>query len=870
MTQSTLETKRHALPPTRARRIVWSVVCACVVFGGFLAYAFLAATIYQTSAEVRLEIPAGLENSLHPIADRKARLTKAVLGPDALKQLSQELQLTKPDERLELAHQLSSGVSITTDDGQVFRIVCTNADASRAQRLCQGLARMSAARLPEAAMLRDSPEEQARRDKLERLLEYLTQHPELSSAKGQNAAEPAKDDALLAALTQQRRVVVAELNELQRVDPNNPYAAGLKQEVDQAHKRLAAIDVALATRRKGLEATKQNAGPELDSKVMASLTEQLNQLAERETKSVPREALKASVSKQPPLPSSPIVPDRTRLLILGALASLGVAILGLGFAFAANGRPEPVRPASAAPDPALAPAATAHEWVVTPVPVHGAQGGAQGGVVQGAAHAATPQVGLDDAAQGHAAQGSLAATPSFAPVQALPAKVVSVEDDDWPNPGNEVVEPQRPVKLTTTQALDEPAPRPQAAPPTEPRAEPQPVPRTQLGGFELAPAVAPGEKPTEPQQEKPSRSDQPISARTVVALEANIDAEEEPIEKEPQTLLGGMLAPSEPPPASPSAPPPASPSAPPPVSRSVPPPAPAKAAYTPPKRNITRRLGSLSWADQAELSRSPTQPVSTRYSYVSSRPPPPEAAAAGGPARAPDVIDVPAEGDEASTALSVPLPARSLTRRHPVPNGWTLPPELVPFSTPELATTVSEGWRAGCIIVGVTSRYDLSRIKSSVAASLAFRLGEFVPRVLLMEGDFQDPKVHRIARVEMPISGGLSQQLQLRLARGSSPDLAWEVMECHSTVDVLAEGVIRSPGGILSQQFEECLNDLRTCYDLVIMDGPPTGTGSEAQAFADLVDGVVVCTPRDRPDVQGLADSLFRNQRFIVPYPLNV
>src|SRR5690606_12631553 len=146
------------------------------------------------------------------------------------------------------------------------------------------------------------------------------------------------------------------------------------------------------------------------------------------------------------------------------------------------------------------------------------------------------------------------------------------------------------------------------------------------------------------------------------------------------------VSPSAPPPASPSAPPPASPSAPPPVSRSVPPPAPAKAAYTPPKRNITRRLGSLSWADQAELSRSPTQPVSTRYSYVSSRPPRPEAAAAGGPARAADVIDVPAEGDEASTALSVPLPARSLTRRHPVPNGWTLPPELMPFSTPELAT----------------------------------------------------------------------------------------------------------------------------------------------------------------------------------------
>src|SRR5690606_6341493 len=149
---------------------------------------FLAPTIYQTAAEVRLEIPAGLENALHPIADRRHRLTKAVLGPDALKQLSHELALTKPDQRLELAHQLSTGVAITTDDGQLFRIVCTNPSAERALHLCQGLARMAAARLPEAAMLRDSPEDQARREKLEQLLTFLTQHPELSSAQGQGTS----------------------------------------------------------------------------------------------------------------------------------------------------------------------------------------------------------------------------------------------------------------------------------------------------------------------------------------------------------------------------------------------------------------------------------------------------------------------------------------------------------------------------------------------------------------------------------------------------------------------------------------------------------------------------------------------------------
>jgi len=893
MTKSTAETKSPRVPTTRVRRIVWSVVCACAVFCGFVAYAFLAATTYQATTEVSLQIPTGLENSLHPIADRRHRLTKAILGPDSLKQLGQELGVTKPDERLELANQLSTGVSITTNDGQTFRIVCTNAAALRAQQLCQGLARMAAARLPEAAMLREGPEERVRREKLERLLDFLAQHPELSNAKEQaagdasppgstaqrdpkgNPAEPAPHkDALLNALTQQRRVAIAELNQLERVDPKNPYSGGLKQEVDKAHKRLAAIDAALATRRKGLDGTQeQDAGSKLDSKVMARLTEHLNQLPVRDAGPSWKSSLKASVTEEARLPSSPIVPDRTRLLILGALASLGVAILGLGFAFAARARPEATRSTSSYPNADVPPGDRPLVMAAQPmqgVPGHGAsdygvpaQGGAGYGLpVQGSAYREAAAYANNGAVHGHRAHGM----PAHAIPYALPAPGDSVQPADDANPGVAIQlvssppprESANPVNLTTTQVMDDPAPavRPEA----------QTTPRTQLGGFELTPrireknaeeqvvhetvaqeqsaAAKPAhEEPAQekPAQDKPVRSDNPISVKTVVALEANVSGEEDVEEEAPQTLLGGSQAPE--------------------------PEAPVQQPkYTPPKRNITRRLGSLSWLDQAELSRTPAQPVSTRYSYVSSRPPPPDAANGAG-FSAPAVIDVPGEGDEPPFA---PRAAPPLTRRHPVPAGWNLPADLMAFSTPELAVTVSEGWRSGCIIVGVTARFELSRIKANVAASLAFRLGEYAPRVLLMEGDFQDPKVHRIVRVEMPISGGVSQQLQLRLARRSARDHVWEVMECHPTVDVLAEGFIRSPGGILSQQFEECLNDLRNCYDLIIIDGPPTSTGSEAQAFADLVDGVVVCTPHDRPDVQGLADSLFRNQRFIVPFPLRV
>src|SRR5688572_19787025 len=101
MTQTTPENTENtsaAPPPTRVRRIVWAVVCAWIVFGGFLAYAYLAPTTYRAVTEVRLQIPPGLENSLHPIADRRHRLTKTVVGADAQKQVGKALEVTTPQQ----------------------------------------------------------------------------------------------------------------------------------------------------------------------------------------------------------------------------------------------------------------------------------------------------------------------------------------------------------------------------------------------------------------------------------------------------------------------------------------------------------------------------------------------------------------------------------------------------------------------------------------------------------------------------------------------------------------------------------------------------------------------------------------------------
>jgi hypothetical protein len=287
----------------------------------------------------------------------------------------------------------------------------------------------------------------------------------------------------------------------------------------------------------------------------------------------------------------------------------------------------------------------------------------------------------------------VAAQAEVLPGYPVPPQAVPARPSDFPHgatavqvaPNAPPLEPQPQVNLTTTQVMEEPAPpqraepaqRPDAQRPEPQRPEPQRIPRTQLGGFDLTAPTPPPEEPTAPDplrpevvpqgrrpQEKPSRTDNPISVKAMVALEANVNGEE-PEEAAPQTLLGGMHAEHEHDARAPQvdarAPQARAPQA---DAR-----APQARGYTPPKRNITRRLGSLSWLDQAELTRqAPPQPVSTRYSYVSSRPPPPDGAhETSFQAQVPEVIDVPAEPDQSSMALSLPRPAAPITRRHPVP-----------------------------------------------------------------------------------------------------------------------------------------------------------------------------------------------------------
>jgi Mrp family chromosome partitioning ATPase len=166
----------------------------------------------------------------------------------------------------------------------------------------------------------------------------------------------------------------------------------------------------------------------------------------------------------------------------------------------------------------------------------------------------------------------------------------------------------------------------------------------------------------------------------------------------------------------------------------------------------------------------------------------------------------------------------------------------------------------GCFVLGITGVPEVREQKSRVAAEIALALGEARhPRVLLVEGDFQWPAVHRMMKVDMPRSSGFSQQLRSQ-ASGHSHE--WTTIEVGPSLHVIAEGIMRSPGLILSRHFEDSLRSFRNYYDFVVVDGPLTSSEVDCRALDGVVDGIVIVAPPAGSPWLPAAMAMFPEKRF--------
>lgn len=162
-----------------------------------------------------------------------------------------------------------------------------------------------------------------------------------------------------------------------------------------------------------------------------------------------------------------------------------------------------------------------------------------------------------------------------------------------------------------------------------------------------------------------------------------------------------------------------------------------------------------------------------------------------------------------------------------------------------------------CFVLEIAGDLARQAAKSQASAQLAWSLAEAGhARVLLLEADLSRPALARLLEVEVPPLMGFSQQLHRRSA---VPGAAWTVLRVAPCLDLLAEGRVRTPGMLYSDQLSRALSDLRAHYDIIVVDAPRIATLDDARALEGVADGIVLLGAGDRTIEQAIEQ--YRHKR---------
>ncbi|HEV8244228.1 MAG TPA: hypothetical protein VGP93_00530, partial [Polyangiaceae bacterium] len=214
---------------------------------------------------------------------------------------------------------------------------------------------------------------------------------------------------------------------------------------------------------------------------------------------------------------------------------------------------------------------------------------------------------------------------------------------------------------------------------------------------------------------------------------------------------------------------------------------------------------------------------------------------------------------EASTAE----PGEALDRplgilAHEPAGGFRPNPPLTAEARRKLASELYPLAAEHCLVLAVAGAPP--RLKSRVAAELALALSERESaRVLLLEGDFNRPLLHRLLGVHMPHAFGISRQLQ---ARSEGKLFAgWSVVRCTPSLDVLAEGSMRTPGAVAGEQLASAIRELALHYTFIIIDAPALQAASDCRSLDAVCEGVILVHSREQTYELSRAAALFSKKR---------
>jgi Mrp family chromosome partitioning ATPase len=212
-----------------------------------------------------------------------------------------------------------------------------------------------------------------------------------------------------------------------------------------------------------------------------------------------------------------------------------------------------------------------------------------------------------------------------------------------------------------------------------------------------------------------------------------------------------------------------------------------------------------------------------------------------------------------SYVSAAPVTASGVVRVEQL-TGWVQPSELKPGTQRQICEQLYPFAVDRSLVTVVVAVPAAIEFKSRVAAELALALAASGhPRVLLLEADFHRPRVHRTLRVDMPMGCGFSQQLHARIHSGQRP--SWAVVGCTPTLHVAAEGMMRSPGLLGSQFFDEAVRDFKSYYDFIVIDGPSSSLEVDSGPLNAVSDALVVVSPPNDADSLLQVNALFEQKR---------
>ncbi len=177
-----------------------------------------------------------------------------------------------------------------------------------------------------------------------------------------------------------------------------------------------------------------------------------------------------------------------------------------------------------------------------------------------------------------------------------------------------------------------------------------------------------------------------------------------------------------------------------------------------------------------------------------------------------------------------------------------LPQELISDENGETS-------ESNCMTMGVSSAMR-GEGKTTTSINLAYTIAETQKKVCLIEADMRLPNISK--RLSLKESPGLSNVLsgQCRIKES----LQRYAAKNGTNIYVITSGDIPpTPSELLeSKNMESLLKELKSVFDVIIIDLPPVTVVTDALSVASKLDGMLVVARQDHTDKRLLQDAIYQ------------